>query len=62
MFTLGFFYTDAVKLKVLLYINESINQSINQLNVYIANIPGVATLSGTTGRLVFKYKVVEAIL
>ena len=40
---------------------ELFNQSINQLNFYSANIPGVARLSGTTARLVFKYKVVEVV-
>ena len=34
---------------------------INQSNFYSANIPSVARLSGATARLVFKYKVVEAI-
>ena len=35
---------------------------MNQSNLYSANIPGVARLSSATARLVFKYKVLEAIL
>ena len=41
--------------------SHHINQSINQSNFYNANNPGVARLSGATARLVFKYKVIEAI-
>ena len=43
------------------HITSLINQSINQSNFYSANIPGVARLSGSTDRSVFKCEVVEVV-
>ena len=39
----------------------SINQSINQSNLYSASIRGVARLGGATARSVFKCEVVEVV-
>ena len=41
--------------------NTSINQSINQSNFYIANIPSEARLSGTTTESVFNSKIEETV-